>query len=76
MSKLTLSVLMPVYNGERFLREAIESLLNQTFTDFEFLIIDDGSSDKSAKIINSYKYFRIRYHKTIKISAQVNRLML
>lgn len=49
-----LTVAMSVYNGERFLVPAIESILAQTFTDFEFLIVDDGSSDKSAAIIESY----------------------
>jgi len=63
MNKVTFSVLMPVYNGERFLREAIRSVLNQTFTDFEFLIIDDGSTDKSEEIIHSYTDPRIRYYK-------------
>ena len=57
MPKVT--VLMPVYNGEKYLREAIDSILNQTFTDFEFLIIDDGSTDNSLKIINSYQDSRI-----------------
>jgi glycosyltransferase involved in cell wall biosynthesis len=54
---------MPVYNGEKYLREAIDSILNQTFTDFEFLIIDDGSNDKSSKIIEAYakKDPRIRF---------------
>jgi glycosyltransferase involved in cell wall biosynthesis len=51
---------MSVYNGEKYLREAIESILNQTFTDFEFIIIDDGSTDESAAIINSYNDARIR----------------
>jgi glycosyltransferase involved in cell wall biosynthesis len=51
---------MPVYNGERYLREAIESILNQTFEDFEFLVIDDGSSDGSVEIIQSYNDQRIR----------------
>jgi len=55
------TVLMPVYNGELFLREAIESILNQTFQDFEFLIIDDGSKDQSAAIIASYSDTRIRF---------------
>lgn len=55
-----ITVLMPVYNGEKFLREAIESILNQTFTDFELLIINDGSTDKSVEIIESYKDPRIR----------------
>lgn len=54
------TVLMPVYNGEKYLGEAIESILNQTFTDFEFLIINDGSTDKSIEIIQSYKDSRIR----------------
>jgi len=54
------SVLMPVYNGERYLREAIDSILNQTFTDFEFIIINDGSTDNSLEIIQSYDDSRIR----------------
>lgn len=54
------TVLMPVFNGEAFLREAVNSILAQTFTDFEFLIIDDGSTDRSIEIIGSYKDSRIR----------------
>lgn len=54
------TVLMPVYNGANYLNEAIESILNQTFTDFEFLIIDDGSTDNSVQIIQSYPDNRIR----------------
>ncbi len=49
------SVIMPVYNGELYLAEAIESILAQTFTDFELLIVDDGSQDASAEIIRSYE---------------------
>lgn len=59
-----ISVLMPVYNTpEQFLREAIESILNQTFSNFEFIIIDDGSTDNSATIIKEYAKHdkRIRY---------------
>lgn len=48
------SVLMPVYNGERCLREAVESILNQTFTDFEFVIVDDGSTDNTWQILQGY----------------------
>lgn len=51
---------MSVYNGERYLREAIESILGQTFKDFEFIIIDDGSTDSSKDIILYYKDPRIR----------------
>lgn len=62
MSKV--SVLMPVYNTEEvFLKEAIESILNQTFQDFEFLIINDGSTNNAEEIILSYKDERIKYIK-------------
>jgi glycosyltransferase involved in cell wall biosynthesis len=59
MTAPRVTVLMPVYNGERFLCEAIESILRQTFTDFEFLIINDGSTDSSIDIIQSYNDHRI-----------------
>ena len=45
---------MSVYDGERFLREAIDSILTQTFHDFEFIIVNDGSTDGSAAILDSY----------------------
>ena len=54
MSEL-ISVILPVYNGEKYLKEAIESILNQTYKDFEFIIINDGSTDKSLDIIEKYK---------------------
>jgi glycosyltransferase involved in cell wall biosynthesis len=54
MSGPAISVVMPVFNSERYLAEAIESILNQTFTDFEFLIFDDGSTDRSPDIIREY----------------------
>lgn len=57
------SVLMPVFNADEFLREAIDSILDQTFSDFEFIIINDGSTDTSEKIIESYRDSRIRYVK-------------
>ena len=50
---------MPVYNAEKYLNESIESILNQTFTDFEFLIFNDGSTDNTEKIISSYNDERI-----------------
>jgi glycosyltransferase involved in cell wall biosynthesis len=53
------SVIMPVYNAGQYLAEAIESILNQTFTDFEFLIFNDGSKDNSLEIIKSYNDSRI-----------------
>jgi glycosyltransferase involved in cell wall biosynthesis len=54
------SILVPVYNGANYLSQAIESVLNQTFTDFELLIRDDGSTDKSLEIIKHYQDARIR----------------
>ncbi|GGK56535.1 glycosyltransferase family 2 protein [Rufibacter glacialis] len=57
-----LTVLMPVYNSEKYLAEAMDSILGQTFQDFEFLIIDDGSSDQSQAIIHSYQDPRIRFY--------------
>ncbi len=54
------SVVMPVYNAEKYLNDAIESILNQTFNNFEFLIIDDGSTDSSHSIIQSFLDKRIR----------------
>lgn len=57
------SVIMPVYNMEKFVGEAITSILRQTFTDFEFIIVDDASDDATATIINSYQDSRIVYCK-------------
>lgn len=54
------TVLMPVYNGEKYLREAIDSILSQTFTDFEFVIIDDCSTDGSVAVVNTYSDPRIK----------------
>ncbi len=53
-SKPRVSVVMSVYNGQKFLNEAIESILSQTFKAFEFIIVDDGSTDNSLEIIKSY----------------------
>jgi glycosyltransferase involved in cell wall biosynthesis len=55
----SVSVIMSVYNGERFLKEAVESILAQSFTDLEFIIIDDGSTDQSARILENYNDSRI-----------------
>lgn len=49
-----ISVLLSCYNGARWIKEAINSVLSQTFEDFEFIIVDDGSTDSSAEIINRY----------------------
>ncbi|MDD5135621.1 MAG: glycosyltransferase, partial [Phycisphaerae bacterium] len=72
------TVLLPVYNGERFLAEAIKSVLSQTFCDFELLIVDDGSTDHSAGIIKSFDDPRIRVIQNkvrLKLSGALNRGM-
>jgi glycosyltransferase involved in cell wall biosynthesis len=70
------TVLMPVYNAERYLQDAVDSVLNQSFKDFEFLIIDDGSTDSTPDIINSYEDSRIRFlrnEKNFGISHTLNK---
>jgi len=67
---------MPVYNGDEYLQEAIASILNQTYTDFEFLIIDDASLDKSVDVICGYSDNRIRLirnKRNLGISKTLNR---
>lgn len=58
-----ISVVMPVYNGEKYLKECIDSVLAQTLPDFEFIIVDDGSTDSTKEIIKSYSDDRIVYIK-------------
>jgi len=76
MNTTAITVLMPVYNGETHLCEAIESVIGQTFGDFEFLIINDGSSDNSEDIIRKYKDPRIRLinnEKNLKLIQTLNK---
>lgn len=54
MNNPLISVVMSVYNGEKYLAEAIESILNQTYKNFEFIIVNDGSKDNSVEIIKNY----------------------
>jgi glycosyltransferase involved in cell wall biosynthesis len=56
-----ISVIMAVFNAERFLRPAIESILAQTFENYEFIIVDDGSSDSTATIVESFPDARIKF---------------
>lgn len=60
------TVLMPVFNAERYVKEAVNSILNQSLKDFELLIIDDGSTDSSYNILKSYNDSRIRLYKNEK----------
>lgn len=66
MNILLVSIIMPVFNGEKYLREAIESVLRQTYRNFEFIIINDCSTDRTEEIILSYSDPRIRYYKNEK----------
>lgn len=60
MKKMNSSIIVPVYNGEKYIRKCIESLLAQDFKDIEVIIVDDGSTDKTANICSEYKDERIR----------------
>lgn len=51
---------MPVFNQERYVEDAVKSILNQTFRDFEFIIVDDGSTDRTVEILRSFEDSRIR----------------
>lgn len=57
--KLKVSVIMPVFNGEKYLAEAVDSILNQSFKEFEFIIINDGSYDNTSRILAAYADERI-----------------
>lgn len=59
----SVSILMPVYNAEPYLSEAIQSMLNQTYADFELIILDDCSTDRSAEVVHTYTDVRIVYHR-------------
>ena len=76
MKNPKVTVLMSVYNGEKYLNEAIDSILGQTFKDFEFLIVNDGSTDKTAEILKSYKDPRIKIinnNKNIGLTKSLNK---
>ena len=71
-----ISVIMPAYNAEKYLREAIDSILGQTFTDFELIVINDCSRDDTEQIILSYQDPRIVYlknEKNLGVAGTLNR---
>ncbi|GHV09019.1 hypothetical protein FACS1894160_4250 [Bacteroidia bacterium] len=78
MSTPVISIITPFYNACSFIGATIESVLNQTFTDFEFLLLDDGSPDNSVSVVQGYKDERIQLirsnHDFIKTSNKGLRL--
>lgn len=58
-----MSVLLPVFNGSEYVGEAIESILSQTFGDFELIVIDDGSTDGTPSVLERYRNPRIRFYR-------------
>ena len=72
MLKPKVSVVMAVYNGEQYLQEAIESILSQTFSDFEFIIVDDASTDCTPEIVQNYA----KYDKRIRLMRNKRNLGL
>ena len=54
MEKIKISVIIPIYNVEKYIRECIESILNQTFRNIEVIAVNDGSKDNSIKIVEEY----------------------
>lgn len=70
------SVVIPTYNGEKYVRDAIDSVLAQSFEDFEILVIDDGSSDNTVAVVESYDDERVILHdneKNLGIAGNMNR---
>lgn len=58
-----ISIIVPIYNAEKYLNKCIDSLINQTKKELEFILVNDGSTDKTEEIIKSYKDSRIKYFK-------------
>lgn len=60
--KVTFSILLPTYNREKLIKRAIESVLSQTYNDYELIVIDDGSTDDTNKVVSAYNDPRIYYY--------------
>jgi glycosyltransferase involved in cell wall biosynthesis len=70
---LLISVIIPAYNAEKTIQETMESVLNQTFTDFDLIIINDGSTDATLEIINSISDTRIKVFSYVNQGIAINR---
>lgn len=65
------SIIIPVYNVEKYIKKCLDSIFNQTFTDFEVIVVDDGCTDKSIEIVNNYNV-KIIHSKHIEVSEARN----
>lgn len=72
---MRVSVLIPVYNGSRYIEAAIESVLSQTFQGVEIIVVDDGSEDETASLVKQYKNVRYVYQPHYGISVARNRAL-
>ncbi len=68
MSDIKISILMPAYNSEKFISRSIESIINQSYLNYELIIVDDGSNDSTKEIIKMYK----KYNDKIKLISKSN----
>ena len=67
------SVVIPCFNGEKYLKSAIESVLNQTGIDVEIIVVDDGSTDKTKDVVTAFPEVRYLYHENHGVSYSRNR---
>ena len=65
---MLISVIIPIYNAEKYLKRCVDSILRQTFTDFELILVDDGSTDSSGDICDGYMI----QDKRVRVLHQVN----
>ena len=63
MSDILFSIVIPTYNREKFIIKTIQSLLSQTYTKFEIIVVDDGSTDNTEKFVRNVKDKRIKFFK-------------
>ena len=68
MDMAKVSIIVPVYNTERFLNKCVDSILKQTYSDWELILVDDGSKDNSGKICDEY----VKADKRIKVVHKLN----
>ena len=70
-----ISVIVPVYNVEKYLVRCVDSLINQTYKDIEIILVDDGSSDRSSEICEELKMILVYFH-LIQIDIMIHVLLL